>query len=344
MPGRFGERMRLPLSRLSYLFRAQRRQSVARAAEVVGLRFLDAAATQRLFLRPIARGIYRVEPDGNTRVTRSGVVRAGNNFLTLDYDSVTGLRASSLFPTRKRRHLPAVLPLWSQTWPSYYHWLIDIAPRIAAAKLDLEDFSNIFFLYPGELNSVQRETLEALGVALSNVVNLHQSDPVSADTIYAMPLPGYRVIDPRIHALRTMLGKSGTPRRKLYLSRKGRRRVVNEADLYALLGRAGFEFITDDPRTLLEQIELFSEATHVVAPHGAAMSNIIWCSARSRVLELANARYSPDYFKNLSAECNLEYRRLIFGAGAAHWTRTEDDIVVDLEEVRRFISEEWRLQ
>jgi len=312
---------------------------------LLGLSFPDVATTKQVFLESISNSeIYRVRQDRRGHITRSGVVRIGYNFLTLDYGPFSAFRPSNMWWPASSVHLPAALPLWSHEWSTYYHWLIDVAPKLAAAKHHFGAvLTDLFFLYPGKLNSYQRETVQALGLSLHNVIDLHRTGGVTANTIYAMPLPGFCRVDPRLRRLRSCLGIAQEPRRRLYISRSGRRRIENEAYLFALLDRSGFEFIPDNSRALADQIRLFAEASHIVAPHGAALANLIWSSPETRILELANSRYSPDYFKVLAFECGMTYDRLKFGAGANNWLATDDNIIVDLDAVRRFLSEEWSL-
>jgi capsular polysaccharide biosynthesis protein len=333
------------LSNLGLLARHHIKRAIPRQRAVFGISFPDVATTQTLFLELIDQGIYQVRQDRRGRIGRSGVVRIGSHFLTLDYSPFSAFRPSNLWRGGPKIHLPTVLPIWSHDWMTYYHWLIDVAPRLATAK---HHFNNAkaepFFLYPGELSSYQRETVEALGLSLCNVIDLHQTGIVTADIIYAMPLLGFfRVDQPRLQVLRSFLGVVRKPRRRLYVSRQGRRRIKNEADLFELLEKFGFEFVPDVPRTLKDQIELFAEASHIIAPHGAALSNLIWSSPRTRVLELANSHYSPDYFKNLASGCGMSYNRLTFGVGTSNWMATADDIVVDVDATYQFLANGWSL-
>jgi Glycosyltransferase 61 len=328
----------------SVLLRARHhlKRAIPRQHSLLGSSFPDTETTQRRFLEPIHEDLYQVRQDRRSRVTRSGVVRVGAHFLTLDYGPFSAFRLSNFWQSTSHVHFHAVLPLWSHEWMTYYHWLIDVAPRLAAAKKVFGSaVTELGFLFPGELDSYQRETVEALGLPLRSIVNLHATGGVSADTIYAMPLPGWLRIDPRLQILRSYLRIVEEPCRRLYISRGGRRRVENEEGLFAILGRAGFEFVPDVPRSLIQQIKLFAEASYIVAPHGAALSNIIWSAPQTRLLELANSCYAPDYFKTLAFECGVIHQRLTFGVGVSTWTAVANNITVDLGAIRSFLSEGW---
>lgn len=317
---------------------------VPRDRPIFGVSFPGAETTVQEFLEPVSSGIYRVRQDGNGQVTRSGVVRVGGHFLSTDYGPYSALRPSYWMSPRRRRNFPAVLPLWSHDWSTYYHWLIDIAPKLATAKRHLgASAADLTFLYPGKLRSYEVETVELLGLLPSRVIDPRRTGGVTADTIYIMPLPGFYRVHPRLYDLRSALGIERQPSRRLYVSRRGRRRIENEDALAAMLDKFGFEFVPDVPRSLTAQIELFAEASHIVSPHGAALSNLIWSPRNTRVLELASALYSPDYFRVLADECDVNYKRLVFGDGINNWTATAVDFTVDLDTVRRVIAEEWLL-
>src|SRR5262249_101125 len=52
--------------------------------------------------------------------------------------------------------------------------------------------------------------------------------------------------------------------------------------------------------TLAEQIALFSLADVVIAQHGAALANVVWCRSGARVIEIAPQAYRSKIFPSLS--------------------------------------------
>ncbi len=92
-----------------------------------------------------------------------------------------------------------------------------------------------------------------------------------------------------IEHARAVLGGRGTVgSRRLYLSRADSktRQVQNEAALVAALARFGFETIVPGAMTYEAQLAAFRAASHIVAPHGAALAHIVLCPPGARVLEL----------------------------------------------------------
>ena len=60
--------------------------------------------------------------------------------------------------------------------------------------------------------------------------------------------------------------------------------------------------------TLSEQITLFSSSDIVVAQHGAALANIVWCRPGTRVIEIAPPGYRVTCFPPLSKCLDLDHR------------------------------------
>ena len=56
-----------------------------------------------------------------------------------------------------------------------------------------------------------------------------------------------------------------------------------------------------------EQAQLLASAEFVVAPHGAAMANLVFASTGTNVLELHQPGYSPPYFHGIAAEQGLNF-------------------------------------
>lgn len=74
----------------------------------------------------------------------------------------------------------------------------------------------------------------------------------------------------------------------LYISRAGAgiRRLRNEEALLAALEPFGFQVIDPGSFSLTEQAALFASARLVVAPHGAALTNLLFGSAGLRLVEI----------------------------------------------------------
>ena len=97
--------------------------------------------------------------------------------------------------------------------------------------------------------------------------------------------------------------------RKIFISRKDtKNRVLSNEDEVAALARiCGFETILLSGMSLAEQISLFASASHVIAVHGAGLTNIVFCQSGTKILEIHMDKYVNWCYRRLSAFYGLEY-------------------------------------
>lgn len=76
--------------------------------------------------------------------------------------------------------------------------------------------------------------------------------------------------------------------KKIYISRMDSRirPLENEKEIQNLVSKHNFACVSLSQMSVVEQIELFSNATHIVAPHGAGNTNILFCAPGAKFLEL----------------------------------------------------------
>ena len=96
---------------------------------------------------------------------------------------------------------------------------------------------------------------------------------------------------------------------KIYISRKNsfHRSLINEEDVERLFEKKGFKIVYAENHSLKEQIAIFSNASIIAGPHGAGLSNIVFCKRLLKLFELFSPRYSPDCFQKISKITKAEY-------------------------------------
>ena len=120
-----------------------------------------------------------------------------------------------------------------------------------------------------------------------------------------------------ILAAHHQLPASGEADRLLFASRGSARlrRLINEAELVAELKEFDFEFFVpraDDHRS---QIEAFRSARIVVAVHGAALTNLLFCRPGTLVIELFASNHVKSTYCWLAMRLGLRYRPVIGFSG-----------------------------
>jgi capsular polysaccharide biosynthesis protein len=101
--------------------------------------------------------------------------------------------------------------------------------------------------------------------------------------------------------------------RRIYVSRAraGYRRILNESDIVEFLGRRGFENMTLEGLSVQEQAAVMASCEVIVAPHGGGLSNIVFCSPGTKIIEIFSPELVARYFWRLSNQMKLDYYYLL---------------------------------
>lgn len=224
-------------------------------------------------------------------------------------------------PGEPRREKGTVVVLTAAGGETYFHWLFDVLPRLdllrrSGALLDGAER----YLVNSLRAPFQGKSLERLGIPLSRVLESDRVPDLRADRLLVPSLPGVTGNPTRraCEFLRATFlagreeGREAPPRR-IYVSRAraGGRRIVNEGEVLAVLGSFGFEPVELESLTVAEQAELFASADRIVAPHGAGLSNLVFCRPGTKVLELFSPNYVNVCYWALSELVGAEYRYLL---------------------------------
>lgn len=96
--------------------------------------------------------------------------------------------------------------------------------------------------------------------------------------------------------------------RKVYVSRaqEKNRKLVNERMLELRLSKMGFEIINPQNYSFFDQVKIFSSASLVVGPIGAALSNTIFCSPRTKVVMITPGMFDM-FFYDIACLRNLDF-------------------------------------
>ena len=224
----------------------------------------------------------------------------------------------------------------------YYHWLIDVLPRILQARRLGYDQAKI---YVEAATPFQRQSLDLTGIPQHLIVNADQYPVIEADEL-VVPchsfFAGAEVPQWLVEFIRTTFKADTTPAdgpKRLYVSRADAktRGVVNEAEVKTLLSDYGFDTVQLANLSFVEQIRLFSSAEVVVGPHGGGLTNLLFCRPETKVLELFPAFNKSDCYWLLASALKLKYSYLknpeeqVGGRGDANFRVNLDHLRLALE-------------
>jgi capsular polysaccharide biosynthesis protein len=278
----------------------------------------------------------------------------------LDYETSEyfGIRGWREHPVFLRPRLPeihdvsgTVVSLATRgTAGNYFHFLMELLPRWGIFRELWPDVTPDLLLL-NRRTAFQQQLLAMLGLDDAPALEVTPRTAVRADLLLVPGQPNPRTLAPpwTTEWLRTHLppGRTADRPKRIYLTRGNRpntRRLVNEAELRPLLERHGFTTIDAGSLTVQDQIDHFAAADVVVAPHGAALTNLVFCRPGVRVLELFAPRYLNWCFWAIA--CNNPGSRYHYLVGdsrrpvdpRAEMLGVQDDITVDRTRFERMLE------
>jgi Glycosyltransferase 61 len=217
------------------------------------------------------------------------------------------------FLSKPKTHLDECISFRGAFENNYFHFFFDTIPKLLLAERYVGADVPVII---GEGLANQRFYREAVDAGLFRsrpVLVQKENELISAKRIW-VPTPR----EPARGDLLEIAGrlKSPAPEERgalrLYVTRgkaaANARRLNNEADLMNCLRKHGFDFFDPQEHSLADQIDKFRQAEIVLAPHGAALTNLIWRQARPlKVIELVNPRFRVDCYEQMSAIMGYDY-------------------------------------
>lgn len=229
---------------------------------------------------------------------------------------------------------------------NYYHfWADTIADIWFMNQILPEDQRPERYLIPFVDLPWQRQILELCRIDMDKVIPFYQHDHIAVESLI-VPIrdKGAGTLPPWLSkAIRSSVGWKETREagnRLIYLSRTNapRRRLSNEHILLEPLLKEGFVVHTLDGLSVREQQHLFSEAAVIVAPHGAALTNVVWCQPGTVVVELLSEDYLVPCFRDLSWQTGLVYHPIVCQPVSRQEQGITGDIVITPEQIKSVLE------
>jgi capsular polysaccharide biosynthesis protein len=230
---------------------------------------------------------------------------------------------------------------------NFCHWIVDWLPRLAFLG-ERAHRDDTYVVVPPLNAHYQWETLRLCGFPPPRVIQLGNFQAVRArqllvpSDLHDIPHPGHKAAPWLLNYLRAtlgfgafMAGLNGPQRRgKVYISRDDTvgRRVVNEDALKVVLARAGYQTVRLSHMSAAHQIAAFATASHIVAPHGAGLANIVFAAPGTALIEMFPATYGTPAFYVLAAGSGVSYASYIVAEVVAGSRTQIDDMVVDVDD------------
>lgn len=251
---------------------------------------------------------------------------------------------------------------------NYFHWMVESLEMIQFCVEHRNLCKDYPLLIPKELH---RNYREALGVLLTNeefeILEINPEEVYLVNDL-VLPSDSSRILDryngdsnlsvdivlnpSYITKVRNKLSiKNSAPKkRKMYLTRRSGtyRRLLNEKEIELYLLKKGFEIIDLSGVSFEFQRVLFSQASVVIAPTGATLTNMVLAGEDSKFVVLHSDHKQAfsqcldnkevDLWGQLANICNISLIT-INGTRAHIRSDVHDDYIVPIELIQKYLDE-----
>jgi capsular polysaccharide biosynthesis protein len=203
----------------------------------------------------------------------------------------------------------------------YYHWMIDILPRLILLK-NSPLFDKIdYFVFNKVSQPFQTYTLNQIGIPQQKIIqtkNLFHYHYKTENLIFPSFTSAFNSSSTlTIESLKNTF----CPKNKLqddsnkliFISRRNinGRTLLQEKQIYEYLNQKGFTRFYAEDYSLPEQIKIFYNSKVIIGPHGSGFTNIVFCKPQTKIIDICAPEWINDCFMDISRLCKLNYHRII---------------------------------
>ena len=211
------------------------------------------------------------------------------------------------------------LSLFAST-ANYFHWTINLLPRIDILKKGgIDTYGIDKFVINKYKYQAQIDAIKILEIPEEKIIFSHPDLHLKAEKLIVPSISRTSIYSINFLRQEFLLQNKyndhkllDTPK-KIYIARgdTNRRRVINESEVIGFLSQKGFHCLDLTNFSLLEQVSLFSRAEIIIAPHGAGLTNIVFCNTNTKLIEILSPHYVNKCFWEISCILGIEYYYLL---------------------------------
>lgn len=193
-----------------------------------------------------------------------------------------------------------------RVYHNHSHWLTAHLPKLCLLKeMGLLDR----LVLPSRRTPVIEETLRRFDLDPDRVCCVPTDRPLTAESMTLLVTDRFRPDLLRRGREALAIPADSEPERRIYISREGaeRRRLVNEEEVWPIFRDHGFERVRLETLSFSEQLALMGETTMLAAPHGAGLTNQIFCPEGATVMEIADPGFPNPNFYAIACAMGHDY-------------------------------------
>ena len=233
-------------------------------------------------------------------------VLAGGRALDLRELRFRPRHAAELRRGAPARRLERATWVLERVYHNHSHWLTAHLPKLLLlrARGGLADV-----LLPAERTPVMDASLQLAGITPGQFRTFTFERPLEVRSLRILATDRFRPELLRLVPAAFGVPSAPVPRRRIFISRAGaaRRRLANEDDVWPLLEAEAFERVRMEDLSFAEQVALMKETAVLVAPHGAGLTNLMFCPAGAHIVEIADPGFPNPNFYALSCAMGHHY-------------------------------------
>ena len=234
---------------------------------------------------------------------RRGNLYSAGKYVVGSDDGLARIRNRNASMSPVRAGPPFVLSLHGPHATNYYHFFIHTLTKVVIAESVLESNAFPILVDAGLAKMPFYQDAVSLGFFEGHELIEQKEDEAFDLQQVAIVKPGhfpYHYLDMVLD--RFEIGGVGEVHDRVYIARGSKsnnsRLVSNFEEICAILEAHSFAIVDPQQYSLIEQMRVFSKAGHVVSPHGAGLTNIIF----RRGADMSVYEIFPDNLQNKAYE------------------------------------------
>lgn len=233
-------------------------------------------------------------------------------------------------------------------WFNYSFWMTSSLVRLRMLYKQTDDFT---LIYPEEWDNIAyiQETLRAFpNLKIEKIpAGVHVQVPhllLPEVRPFTACLNGDDIKDVSLfiqHFFEKDLATISTTPKKIFVNRKKAscRKIVNSDTVEQAMKKYGYEEVDFDEMSVAQQIDCMRNAKCVVMLHGAGMTNMMFASPKTKVLELMHEYTEPRTYRFiywfLSVQMGCDYYVQFCKTIDTHSDEWRKDILVDVDKLEK---------
>lgn len=236
------------------------------------------------------------------------------------------------------RASPPVRKLSRATWicervyDNHSHWLTAHLPKLNLLR-ECGALGDV--LLPERLSPAMEVSIRLMGLDPAAFARFAPGELLQIDALTILGTDRFR--GELLRPVRDAIAPAANhqPTRRIFISRgkAAMRRLVNEDEIWPRFADAGFERVYMEDLDFAAQVRLMSETAVLAAPHGAGLTNMMFCPAGAHIMEIAWLGFPNPNFYALASAMGHRYALVAAQPCGEADMLLERDMVVDAGDV-----------